>query len=338
MFDYTYFIEYLLQSLQKKYKKYDEYILCQSPINDDKNPSAQFFKDGFCKVYNASVAGENIFSIKEVSKLVGMFDEYLQWLMQYYSIPSYKLNKLRMIARDEFKQRETWDLLKEFAVLKKEHYISQDELTNGDYVRLKTVKCKPCAVDKKPTLTEVTFNNDELDTINKYAESRGLELNKYNVFPCKITNGIYDNLCLKIKYTDDIIKYRLINNAKLRYLTSGAITELFWVSEGQSDTLLLIEGAIEAIMAHKANLKYDVAGIDSCSKICTNRNLAQYKNVIVLLDADKFETSVPILKKYMNQFPTNVIYAKKIDFDDKMDFNDYFMKNSTEFANYLQKI
>lgn len=308
MLDYSEFIEHILLKLNKSYKERQTYFLCQNPLTDDKNPSAQFFKDGFLKMYNATVEGKTSLSLKEVCKKLNMFDEFINWLFKIYNIPIHKLNKLRMTGKFDYKDLQQ---------LITNEFISFEELKTGSYVQKQVILKNENKPKTQRELTEENLTVSELLEIEHYVLKRGLKQHD-KLKPCKVNN----NLALKIVYSDDFVKYRLINNTDLRYLSKGKNSEMFWVRKDLKRTLLLIEGAIEALTL-SYYLNFDIAGLDNCLTAKTQYDLSiMYDKIICFIDRDQYKNSVKALKK---QLPNKTYYLYKCK-DKKEDFNSLHIK------------
>jgi hypothetical protein len=343
MKDYSEFIEYLLYTENKLFNKVENEYRHQNFFSDDEHYSSIFYGDGYLEIYNGSypIEGQKRYTIKQVTKLLGHFDKFLAWLCKEYGIPIYKINRIKEI-KNNFKlsfneMKELKLLTKDISDLTGKEFISINDITKTSDISINKIIKNTTFKKKAKSKSEIVILNDEIpQDLQDYFNSRGL-IQSDVCFPTiiELKSETYSSKlkAIALKYKDsNFIKYRIFDGFT-RYLSYGNYDELYWIRENKADILTIVEGEIEGLCMSYLYDNIDIACLHNSSAFKTNKDLSQYKKIIILLDLDKYESSKKVIEKELvlynlkNYEILPKYNIEKDENDTKIDINYLYLKD-----------
>jgi len=315
------FILYTLNKLDYGKDKYKnvinktKYFQISNPFVEDKNPSCCVYKkSGLMRLYNADVNGKNKLEIYEWSKLLGVYNEYVDYLCQYYEM-----------SLNEFMQNDS--LVKRYKVKEIEEHEEIDFYTNK-LTKLQSLPTTECE--------EVKLSDFEREKALDYIHS--LNLKEYDgLRPCRlrIFAEDYESYRTAIAFdykNSSYIKYRyLVDSKRNRFRGYGKYDNYYTAQYNNTKDCYVIEGEKEAIIVSKFT-DIDVYGLSGTSLPDNKTTLKRYKNITVMLDYDRYwERYKSILCELQETYPnSNVVVRPKVlvcfndEIDKKFDFGEFY--------------
>lgn len=351
--DYSEFIYFLLHTENKEHNEVDNEIRHQSFFSDDAHFSSIFYKDGYMEIYNGyyPIEGVKRYTIKQVSKLLGYFDKYIAWICKEYNIPIHSINRLRELKScfklSESEDKELTSLIKKIYPIVKEEFISLQELVKvGELSKAKMIK-PTTFLKKKKSKSEIIETNEKppLSLINyfNYRQLKESEICYPVVIDLKSEHYITKLNAIAFKYETGFVKYR-IHDGFTRFLCSGDFEELYWAYRNSNNNkLVILEGEAEAYILSQMFDMFDIAGLHNSSSFATKKDLTTYKEIIIMLDLDKFEESKKVLEKELDKYNLKARFMPKFntekdDNDNKIDINSEYIKNKENLKKYIDSI
>lgn len=345
--DFSCLIEDFLEEMNINYtiveRSDGRYYKCNSPVLPDKIPSFQIFDNGWCNSYNGSIEGKTRIHLKDIMKMTGYIQMYIEYVLNQKNISIYKANKykeliIKKILKEEYNKKEYRELVNLFNSL----YISQSDIlmNNGsfnEYVKKETYKKKKV---RKSKIVELPLSNEEYQKCFEYIKSRGIKFDDGRIEPVKIKIGEWKTLGIAFRHIDGHNKYRLLN-AKMRYISSGKYSHPFIVKKEDNKKVILGEGQIE-MESIKFLEGYDIYAIANTNSLGDISLLKNYDECIIFIDNDTIDrVKDSIEKKILNEFSNiklKILPKFKVK-DKKIDFNYALVKKGKDFLEkYLKKV
>jgi len=202
---------------------------------------------------------------------------------------------------------------------------------------INSIKYKKKTIRKRSSMNEVELSEIDKTKVESYMKSRLIPTTNIS-YPVELSiNGVFNSKAVCILYPNGFKKYRLLNAKRLKYMSSGSYQCLFDWRVNNTEALLILEGEIEAISLTNV-VTCDISALHNVNSVRNNRDLSNYKQIVVLLDNDKFDEVKDKVRKDLEiHYDGEIILKPKFISNDKsLDFNSYLINNGEkELKNYL---
>lgn len=355
--DYSPFIEHVLDSIGYEYiddyKGFDKYYLAFNPLIEDRNTmSAKIHRgDGIMLMYNGAIDVErngrkissNSIPPSEYSRLLGMFDSYIDFVVGWYNIDVSILREYKRNLIDytigainlPWNKRKGMDNFRKFLFA---HFITDKDILLYCQARsLVEIKAKFKAPKEKVRKTNITLGAIlpySERAVKKYCEGRRIPL-KENVYPTMVSlDATYKIPAVCFNYPSGFKKLRFISgDADRRYLShkeDGDYVNLFEAQVNGTSKCYVVEGEIESLSMTYV-LSDDVYALHNTNSLPKDLSqLEKYDEIVFKIDYDKFnEVKSMIELKVKDLYPNKIIKVEpKIVSDDKyVDYNSLLLKD-----------
>lgn len=339
---------HICDTLGIDYKIKGEYVHSVNPILEDNHYSFQCYKNGFACSLNGDIDGKSRIFIRRLCLLLDKLELYIEYVMKELSIPSYELNKYReLLMSEKIPAKE----VKNFQRLKymfSKLFITQKDVMGIKYMKpIDSKKFISKNKNSKTTISEREPNNAENNIISNYMKDRSLNIINGVLEPTitimNIGNKSFENKSIAIRYQNGYVKYRLLEGS-LRYLTNtnkSPYNEFFEIYNTGNDTCILQEGELNIISILQSGVTdYDLYAMNNLNSLPKgSKQIIDYKNIIVVIDYDKYENVKDSLYKNLKEYTNGNIYIVYTN-EENIDWNDMLQKNGKDFLKkyFINKI
>ena len=343
--DYSEFIMWMLDQLELKYdyiirEDKGDYILTQSILGDDSNPSMTLFiNDGYVNSYNSLINGKQRISLKEATKMTGYFRDYVTWLLKENGISTHHINSYRdLLIKKQLKEFYDHKKFGKYLKLFSSMYLSMADILSIDEVkRVDSNKFKSSnKKKKKSSIDEIEVSEEEYQKCKEYIEGRKLEIIEGKVEPVKLQfSSGYSIIGVAFRYPDnEFSKFRLLSDS-FRYCSKGRYEDFFIAKDTDDKSVAyVLEGEICSLSFAKV-VNNSVFAMHNCSSISSSglNQLEDYSKIVILVDKDNFsKVAQGLIDQVKNVYPNkDITCISKFDSNLKsLDFNSYLIEKGEE--------